>query len=91
MICSLSREDIYSGALLSSLEGIEDMVEWERIMDVQSQDGSFFSSPASTACVFMHTGDIKCLQFLNDVLSKFGTYGNGLPFPSTSSSFSIEF
>ena len=77
MICSVSREEIHGvpSPLLYSLEGIEDMVDWERIMDVRSQDGSFLSSPASTACVFMHTGDIKCLEFLNNVLANFGTFG----------------
>ena len=75
MICSLSSDEIHGGTLLSSLEGITDMVEWERIMDLQSQDGSFLSSPASTACVFMHTRDMKCLQFLNSVLTKFGSFG----------------
>jgi len=75
MICSLSMDKIHGGTLLSSLEGIQDIVEWETIMDVQSQDGSFLSSPASTACVFMHTGDMKCLEFLNNVLTKFGSSG----------------
>jgi len=85
MICSLSNEEIHSGTLLYSLEGRQEIVEWEIIMEVQSQDGSFLTSPASTACVFMHTGDVKCLQFLNDVLAKFGGFGvycNGVPLPS---------
>nr|ADH29869.1 e-beta farnesene synthase [Pinus sylvestris] len=71
-LANLPRDEIHGGTLLSSLEGIQDTVEWERIMEVQSQDGSFSGSPASTACVFMHTGDMKCLQFLNSVLTKFG-------------------
>nr|ADX42737.1 (E)-beta-farnesene synthase 1 [Pseudotsuga menziesii] len=75
-LANMSREEIHGvpSPLLYSLEGIEDMVDWERIMDVRSQDGSFLSSPASTACVFMHTGDIKCLEFLNNVLANFGTF-----------------
>jgi len=72
-LANLSMDKIHGGTLLSSLEGIQDIVEWETIMDVQSQDGSFLSSPASTACVFMHTGDMKCLEFLNNVLTKFGS------------------
>jgi len=77
MICSLSREEIHGvpSLLLYSLEAIQDMVDWVRIMDVQSQDGSFLNSPASTACVFMHTGDMKCLEFLNNMLAKFGSFG----------------
>jgi len=73
--CSLSRDEIHGGTLLSSLEGIQDMVDWETIVDVQSQDGSFSGSPASTACVFMHTGDMKCFEFLNSALTKFGRFG----------------
>nr|Q4QSN4.1 RecName: Full=(E)-gamma-bisabolene synthase; Short=PmeTPS3 [Pseudotsuga menziesii]AAX07266.1 (E)-gamma-bisabolene synthase [Pseudotsuga menziesii] len=74
-LANLSREKIHGGILqLSSLEGIEDMVEWERLMDLQSLDGSFLSSPASTAFVFIHTGDLKCLAFLNSVLAKFGAF-----------------
>eukprot|EP00253_Pinus_taeda_P017606 PITA_17606 len=72
-LANLSRDEIHGGTLLSSLEGIQDMVDWETIMEVQSQDGSFSGSPASTACVFMHTGDMKCLEFLNSVLTKFGS------------------
>eukprot|EP01018_Ginkgo_biloba_P010771 Gb_25663 [translate_table: standard] len=48
------------------------MIDWKRIGDVQCEDGSFLNSPASTACVFMHTGDPKCLSFLNNMLLKFG-------------------
>jgi len=75
-LAKLSREEIYTvpWSLLYTLEGIQDIVEWEKIMEVQSQDGSFLSSPASTACVFMHTGDVKCLGFLNNVVAKFGNF-----------------
>eukprot|EP00253_Pinus_taeda_P005101 PITA_05101 len=75
-LAKLSKEEIYTipSPLLYSLEGIQDIVEWERIMDVQSHDGSFSGSPASTACVFMHTGDVKCLEFLSNVVSKFGGF-----------------
>jgi len=75
MFGSLSSEEIHGGTLLSSTEGIQDIVQWERLMDAQSQDGSFLNSPASTACVFLHTGDLKCLEFLNNVLAKFGNFG----------------
>eukprot|EP00253_Pinus_taeda_P021517 PITA_21517 len=75
-LAKLSNEEIYTipSPLLYSLEGIQDIVEWERIMDVQSHDGSFLGSPTSTACVFMHTGDVKCLEFLSNVVSKFGDF-----------------
>ena len=44
-------------------------------MKLQSKDGSFLSSPASTAAVFMRTGNKKCLEFLNFVLKKSGNHG----------------
>nr|BAF43701.1 putative sesquiterpene synthase [Cycas taitungensis] len=60
-------------SLLYCLEGLQDIIGWKRIMDVQNKDGSFLSSPAATAFVYMHTGDQKCLAFLNRVLAKFGS------------------
>nr|ACC54559.1 putative abietadiene synthase [Pinus densiflora] len=60
--------------LLYSLEGLQEIVDWEKIMKLQSKDGSSLSSPASTAAVFMRTGNKKCLEFLNFVLKKFGNH-----------------
>nr|UPQ49789.1 8-endo-copalyl diphosphate synthase [Osmunda sp. FC-2022a] len=57
--------------LLYCLEGLQSVIDWERIMKLQSKDGSFLSSPAATACVFTHTGDSKCLDFLNATLAHF--------------------
>nr|M4HYP3.1 RecName: Full=Monofunctional isopimaradiene synthase, chloroplastic; Short=PcmIso1; Flags: Precursor [Pinus contorta]AFU73866.1 monofunctional isopimaradiene synthase [Pinus contorta] len=56
------------------LEGLQEIVEWHKIIKLQSKDGSFLSSPASTAAVFMSTGNTKCLEFLNFVLMKFGNH-----------------
>ncbi|KAL1552551.1 Gly-Xaa carboxypeptidase [Salvia divinorum] len=50
-------------SLLYSLEGMGDL-EWEKMLKLQFVDGSFLFSPASTACVFMHTNDRKCLKFI---------------------------
>nr|ADL14246.1 pimara-8(14),15-diene synthase [Taiwania cryptomerioides] len=58
-------------AKLQCLEGIQDVVDWKDILKLQSKDGSFSGSPASTASVFMHTGDEKCLQFLTGLVAKF--------------------
>eukprot|EP01018_Ginkgo_biloba_P030117 Gb_06621 [translate_table: standard] len=60
--------------LLYSLEGLQDVIEWNRIMHLQCEDGSFLSSPASTACAFMHTGDKKCLEYLTFILTRFGDH-----------------
>nr|AFE61356.1 copalyl diphosphate synthase [Taiwania cryptomerioides] len=60
--------------ILYSLEGLQEIIDWDKIMKLQSKDGSFLSSPASTAAVFMRTGDKKCLDFLNFVLDKFNDH-----------------
>ena len=57
------------------LEGLQEIVDWEKIIQLQSTDGSFLSSPASTAAVLMRTANTKCLEFLNFVLMKFGNHG----------------
>nr|AFU73872.1 putative monofunctional diterpene synthase [Pinus contorta] len=63
--------------LLYYLEGLQEIVDWHKIIKLQSKDGSFLGSPASTATVFMRTGNIKCLEFLNFVLMKFGNHVPG--------------
>nr|UPQ49770.1 ent-copalyl diphosphate synthase [Phaeoceros carolinianus] len=61
----------YPSTLLHSLEGLRDLVDWNRLLKLQSKDGSFLCSPSSTACALMYTGDQKCLQYLNNVLEQF--------------------
>nr|AOG18228.1 copalyl pyrophosphate synthase-like protein [Taiwania cryptomerioides] len=60
--------------ILYSLEGLQEIIDWDKIMKLQSKNGSFLTSPASTAAMFMHTGDQKCLDFLTFVLNKFGDH-----------------
>ena len=60
--------------LLYSLEGLRDL-EWEKLLKLQFEDGSFFWCPSSTAYAFMQTNDEKCLKFLNDVVEKFNGAG----------------
>ncbi|GLJ48438.1 hypothetical protein SUGI_1022410 [Cryptomeria japonica] len=60
--------------ILYSLEGLQEIIDWDKIMKLQSKNGSFMGSPASTAAVFMRTGDQKCLDFLAFVLNKFGDH-----------------
>ncbi|KAH9306411.1 hypothetical protein KI387_010815 [Taxus chinensis] len=57
--------------ILYHLEGVQDVVDWKNILDLQSKDGSFLGSPASTTCVYLHTRDQKCLDFLTRLLSKY--------------------
>lgn len=62
--------------LLYSLEGIQmEGLKWEKILRMQCDDGSFLSSPSSTAFALMRTSDRKCLDFLNHVTRRFNGGG----------------
>ncbi|KAK4729237.1 hypothetical protein R3W88_022225 [Solanum pinnatisectum] len=56
--------------VLFSLEGLKDL-DWQRLLKLQMEDGSFLTSPSSTAIAFMETNDDKCLTFLQNVVQKF--------------------
>lgn len=56
--------------LLFSLEGMPGL-DWEMLLNLQFQDGSFLFSPSSTAYALMHTKDEKCLTYLNKVVERF--------------------
>ncbi|CAD6253185.1 unnamed protein product [Miscanthus lutarioriparius] len=55
---------------LLSIEGMPGL-DWKRQCKLQCPDGSFMSSPAPTAYALMQTGDPKCFEFLDRVVSKF--------------------
>lgn len=57
--------------LLYTLESLQEAVQWEKILKLQSTDGSFLSSPAATAVAYMRTGDKKCLDFLTNIVTRF--------------------
>lgn len=59
--------------LLHSLEGMEGMegLDWEKLLKLQCQDGSFLSSPASTAFALMQTNDSNCFKYLQSVVNRF--------------------
>nr|AER58181.1 copalyl pyrophosphate synthase 1 [Stevia ovata] len=57
-------------SLLYSLEGMEDL-EWEKLLQLRCENGSFFFSPAATAYAFMQTKDEKCLEYLTNLVVKF--------------------
>eukprot|EP01018_Ginkgo_biloba_P029174 Gb_36202 [translate_table: standard] len=73
-LTSISTDTIHSAptSLLYSLEGVQDMINWNKILELQCKDGSFLGSPSSTTYVLMHTRDDKCLGFLTRIMSKFG-------------------
>ncbi|KAI3473001.1 hypothetical protein Pfo_030084 [Paulownia fortunei] len=57
-------------SLLFSLEGLEDL-DWEKLLKLQASDGSFLTSPSSTAFAFMETKDENCLKFIKNTVEKF--------------------
>ncbi|CAI8614208.1 unnamed protein product [Vicia faba] len=56
--------------LLHSLEGMQDL-DWNQLLRLQSQDGSFLFSPSSTAFAIMQTGDKDALNYLHKIVEKF--------------------
>ncbi|KAB1203283.1 hypothetical protein CJ030_MR8G019421 [Morella rubra] len=56
--------------LLHSLEGMPGL-HWEKLLHLQSKDGSFLFSPSSTAFALMQTKDDNCLKYLKNAVLKF--------------------
>ncbi|XP_029126812.1 ent-copalyl diphosphate synthase, chloroplastic isoform X2 [Cajanus cajan] len=56
--------------LLHSLEGMPNL-DWNQLLKLQSQDGSFLFSPSSTAYALMNTKDEKALKYLNKTVKRF--------------------
>eukprot|EP01018_Ginkgo_biloba_P009407 Gb_33822 [translate_table: standard] len=54
-------------ALLYSLEGLQDVVDWQEIINLQSRDGSFLNSPASYClCLHAHSNANRMLYVSNE-------------------------
>ncbi|KAL9266969.1 (-)-kolavenyl diphosphate synthase TPS10, chloroplastic-like protein [Drosera capensis] len=64
--------------LLHSLEGMGGL-DWEKLLKLQSQDGSFLFSPSSTAYALIQTKDLKCLKYLDKAVKRFGGVPNVYP------------
>lgn len=61
--------------LLHSLEGMEGL-NWDSLLQLKCEDGSFLFSPSSTAFALMETKDQHCLQYLTKIVHKFNGGGN---------------
>ncbi|KAK4793610.1 hypothetical protein SAY86_024045 [Trapa natans] len=48
-------------------------LDWEKLLRLQSPDGSFLSSPSSTAYAFMRTWDQRCFHYLQKVVHRFNS------------------
>nr|AGF69544.1 ent-copalyl diphosphate synthase [Salvia miltiorrhiza] len=59
-----------STTLLHSLEGMPGLM-WQKLLKLQSEDGSFLFSPSSTAFALQQTKDHNCLKYLTNHLIKF--------------------
>ncbi|XP_062020488.1 ent-copalyl diphosphate synthase 1-like isoform X1 [Rosa rugosa] len=57
-------------SLLYSLEGMAGL-DWEKLLKLQSRDGSFLFSPASTAYALQQTKDRNCMSYLSRIVHKF--------------------
>ncbi|KAL0419894.1 UNVERIFIED_CONTAM: Kolavenyl diphosphate synthase TPS5, chloroplastic [Sesamum radiatum] len=62
--------------LLHSLEGMPDLM-WQKLLKLQSVDGSFLFSPSSTAFALQQTKDHNCLNYLANHLKRFKGGGTG--------------
>ncbi|KAK6141460.1 hypothetical protein DH2020_024820 [Rehmannia glutinosa] len=56
--------------LLHSLEGMPGLM-WQKLLKLQSSDGSFLFSPSSTAFALHQTKDDNCLKYLANHVHKF--------------------
>lgn len=60
--------------LLASLEGMDALegIDWDKIRRLQSPSGHMLTSPASTACLYMHTRDGNALDYLSRLVESTG-------------------
>nr|WJJ50356.1 diterpene synthase 2 [Cephalotaxus harringtonia] len=58
----------YDASLIYIVEGIQKIVDWNKVLRHQNLDGSLFHSPSATACALMHTRKSTCLKYLNSML-----------------------
>ncbi|CAN6355956.1 unnamed protein product [Urochloa humidicola] len=56
--------------ILHSLEGMPGL-DWNKLLNLQSSDGSFLFSPSATAYALMETGDRKCFNYIDRIVKKF--------------------
>nr|A0A2K9RFZ7.1 RecName: Full=Peregrinol diphosphate synthase TPS1, chloroplastic; AltName: Full=Terpene synthase 1; Short=VacTPS1; Flags: Precursor [Vitex agnus-castus]AUT77120.1 peregrinol diphosphate synthase [Vitex agnus-castus] len=61
-----------STSILYGMEGLENLdLDWQKLMKLQTPEGSFLTSPAATAFAFMYTKDENCLKYIKYILDKF--------------------
>jgi ent-kaurene synthase len=56
-------------------EGLGNLLDWNEVMKFQRKNGSLFNSPSTTAAALIYSYDDKAQQYLNLLVSKFGSAG----------------
>ncbi|NP_001348122.1 ent-kaur-16-ene synthase, chloroplastic [Zea mays] len=54
-------------------EGFENLLDWNDVMKFQAKNGSLFNSPSATAAALVANYDDKALQYLNLLVTQFGS------------------
>ncbi|CAO2141182.1 unnamed protein product [Urochloa humidicola] len=54
-------------------EGLGDLVDWDQATVYQRKNGSFFDSPATTAAAVIRNNNGRALNYLDSLVSKFGS------------------
>ncbi|TVU31055.1 hypothetical protein EJB05_22720 [Eragrostis curvula] len=57
-------------SILHSLEGMPEL-DWGKLLQLQSNNGSFLYSPSATAYALIQTGDKKCFDYIDGIVKKF--------------------
>ncbi|XP_039839298.1 dolabradiene synthase KSL4, chloroplastic-like [Panicum virgatum] len=55
------------------VEGLGNLLDWDQAMAYQRKNGSFFNSPATTAAAAIHNYNGRALDYLDTLISKFGS------------------
>ena len=59
-------------------EGLGNLLDWDQAMVYQRKNGSFFNSPATTAAAAIHSYNGRALDYLDSLISKFGSSGDAV-------------
>ncbi|TKW28451.2 hypothetical protein SEVIR_3G324300v4 [Setaria viridis] len=54
-------------------EGLGSLLDWDQARAYQRKNGSFFNSPATTAAAAIHNHNGRALDYLDSLISKFGS------------------
>jgi len=56
-------------------EGLGNLLDWDQAMEHQRKNGSLFNSPATTAAAAIHNYNGRALDYLDSLISRFGSSG----------------